>query len=439
MPRRTGKRSLVAGADGDSNSCSSTARLQRMIQDGETYEALQTARALFARLDGAPVSAANPGRKKGAEARVMVLNVARTLAEVGEYQSVLDLARLYMANNASLREKAMPTGHTVPQVEEMSAEEAATWSPSGDTKKAVERGGEGDDPAWEAHRFQTGGRTAMLSLVRLLPPASKERVALLKGLTRWAAEEEEAEEGGREGLELGLELAKAYSARGEWARAAQQHGELARQCTGPDAETPQRILAASYVQVLEAWSAEGYAGEKDLFLARAVLHGLGTSSYAVLGALPFARAMMTAAQASSVFAPCLETSPLLHYVGLVVALLGARAGEGGREGGRGGGGGGGGVGGGGGGGRAGKEGEVFQLLSSRYQPTLRRDPALEKLVGRIGEGGFGLSPASNPMQALLSSMLGGGGGGGGGLLGQMLGGGQGGGGGLLGHFQGLDV
>ncbi|EWM27335.1 hypothetical protein Naga_101019g2, partial [Nannochloropsis gaditana] len=386
MPRRTGKRSLVAGADGDSNTCSSTARLQRMIQDGETYEALQTARALFARLDGAPVSAANPGRKKGAEARVMVLHVARTLAEVGEYQSVLDLARLYMANNASLRKQAMPTGHTVPQVEEMSAEEAGTWSPSGDTKEAVEEGGEGDDPAWEAHRFHTGGRTAMLSLARLLPPASKERVALLKGLTRWAAEEEEAEEGGKEVLELGLELAKAYSARGEWARAAQQHGELARQCTGPDADT----LAASYVQVLEAWSAEGYAGEKDLFLARAVLHGLGTSSYAVLGALPFARALMTAAQASSAFAPCLETSPLLHYVGLVVALLGARAGEGGREGGR----------------EGGKEGEVFQLLSSRYQPALRRDPALEKLVGRIGEGGFGLSPASNPMQAFLSSMLG---------------------------------
>jgi len=171
------------------------------------------------------------------------------------------------------------------------------------------------------------------------------------------------------------------------------------------------------VGLLEEWSEEGYKGEKDLFVARAAMHVLASSPPSSLkNAVAFARALLTAAAASSSLGPSLASSPLVHYVSLLVEILEVKGGRQGE-----------------------KEGEVFRLLSSRYQPVLRRDPVLEKWVGRIAEVCFGLLPPVNPMQALMNSMMGGGGGGGmgggmGSLLGSMLGGGAGGGGGVFGQL-----
>jgi len=384
-------------------------RLQQQIRDGETYEALQTARALFARMEGSGKSGA------GGEARTMLLEVARTLAEAGEFKSALDLARLYMTNNSTQRDGAAAAAAAAgsgKRVEEVSAQEAAAAAAASKTMEI----GEEDHPAWKPHRFAGGGRTAMLSLARMLPKGSKERVSLLKGVTRWAAEEQEEEE--EEGLALGLELAGAYKDYGDYAQAALKHAQLALGLKEGGREGGRERLAASYVGLLEEWSEEGYKGEKDLFVARAAMHVLASSSppSSLKNALAFARVLLTAAAASSSLSPSLASSPLVHYVSLLVEILEVKGG--GREGGR--------------------EGEVFRLLSSRYQPVLRRDPVLEKWVGRIAEVCFGVLPPVNPMQALMNSMMGGGGiGGMGSLLGSMLGGGGGGGG--LGQLGGLGM
>ena len=67
MPTRVGRKR--GGGD-----AAATARLQEQIREGQGYEALQTARALFARLEG---------QGKGGQARTMALDVARTFAEAG--------------------------------------------------------------------------------------------------------------------------------------------------------------------------------------------------------------------------------------------------------------------------------------------------------------------------------------------------------------------
>ena len=381
MPRRTGKRS--SGSSGDAGSSGPILRLQQQIRDGETYEALQTTRALFARMEGSGKCGG------GGEARAILVEVARTLAEAGEFKSALDLARLYMTNNKRRDcATAAASGERVEELSAREAKEAAAVSSSSLPKTETE---EEDHPSWTPHRYATGGRAAMLSLARMLPQGSKERVSLLKGITRWAAEEQQqqefAEEGEEEeGLALGLELAEAYKDSGDYTQAALKHAQLALGLKEGGREGVRERLAASYVRLLEHWSEDGYKGEKDLFVARAVMHVVASSPPSSLkNAEVFARDLLTAAAASSSLGPSLTPSPLMHYVHLLLDLLEAK---GGREGGR--------------------EGEVFRLLSSRYQPVLRRDPVLEKWVGRIAEVGFGLLPPVNPMQALMNSMIGGG-------------------------------
>lgn len=422
MPRRTGQRS--SGSSDDAGSNGQVLRLQQQIRDGETYEALQTTRALFARMER------SGKRGGGGEARAILLKVASTLAEAGEFKSALDLARLYMTNNKRENGSTAAAGGggaaaSGNRVEELSAKEARETAaiPSSSLSKTETE--EEDHPSWIPHRFATGGRVAMLSLARMLPQGSKERVSLLKGITRWAVEEQkqqQLEEGEEEeeGFALGLELAEAYKDYGDYAQAALKHAQLALGLKEGGRGGARERLAASYVGLLEHWSEDGYKGEKDLFVARAAMHVLASSPPSSFkSAVAFARALLTAAAASSSLGSSLAPSPLAHYVSLLLDLLEA---DGGKEG--------------------GKEGELFRLLSSRYQPVLRRDPLFEKWVGRIAEVGFGLLPPVNPMQALMNSMMGGLGGGGGGagmgsLLGNMLGGGAGGGGGLLGQLGGL--
>jgi hypothetical protein len=90
--------------------------MQEQLNAGDSYGALQTARAVFARLEG---------QGKGCEGRELILTIARSFAEKGyvrkqpvprthiehyteyatvsdwlrELQSVVDLAKLYMTNN----------------------------------------------------------------------------------------------------------------------------------------------------------------------------------------------------------------------------------------------------------------------------------------------------------------------------------------------------
>ena len=381
-PRRSKKSSGGSGVD-----CP-TSRLQEQIKEGQTYEALQTARAVFARLEG---------QKKGGQARTLALDLAKSFAEAKEFKSALDLARLYMENNST----SQPKKEGEERVMEVSAEEAAS---------APQAAG-GDDPDMQPHRYAASGKEHMLALATQFPAGSSERLALLKGLTRWAMEETGQ---ATPDLALGLELASAYKEMGAYGQAARKYAQLSSCVEG---EEEMGSLAATYVALLEEWSQEGYKQEKDLFLARAILHLLSSSS-ANKAVLAFARALLQAASASSSsLSSSLEGSPLVHFVGLLLDLLEHRQQPGAAN--------------------------VFKLLTVRYELALERDPDLRKYVGKIAEGWFGLMPPPNPMQALLSSMMGGGGGGGGGgmggLLGSMLGGGAGGGGGLLGSLGGLGL
>lgn len=289
------------------------------------------------------------------------------------------------------------------------------------------------DPTMTPHHFTTQGRDNMLSLAASLPAGSTEKIALLKGVSRWSLEET-----GRTltDTHLGLALAGAYREAGGYGQAANKFTQMAslvevEEEEGGKGKEEMEKLANMYAEVLKEWSMQGYVGEKDLFVARAVLQLVvrGGNATQKGPTLAYARALLNATltTAEAENETQLTDSPLLHYLSLLLDLIDTHI----------------------------KSptptqtsprsptllpptSELFRLLTARYQPVLERDPSFPQATQKIGEMYFNIFPPQNPMQALLQSMMGGGGGGGG-LLGSMLGGGAGGGGGLLGALGGMGL
>lgn len=183
-----------------------------------------------------------------------------------EYKAALDLARLYMADNSTARRPAAPAeaeegggggGGGNQRVMELTPQEMQREKLAKALKERKQAAAqqqqqeeEGEaDPAMVEHRFGSGGacvsvfvmltcmtgwvggwvgwqtahhpanhpthllgREKMLAVAALLPKGSGERLSLLKGVARWAAEET-----GQAVPELGLllELAEAYKEVGE--------------------------------------------------------------------------------------------------------------------------------------------------------------------------------------------------------------------------------
>lgn len=240
-----------------------SARLQEQIAQGQSYEALQTARALFARYTA---------QGKPAAARDLALKVAVTFAEAGEAKSALDLARLYITGNSD-----------------------------GGSAKVMEVEGAGAAEDDSAHRYSQGGREKMLDLARRLPVGA-EKVALLKGIFRWGVEETTEGDG-----EVNLELASALRSIGE-------HGAAAQRLAA--AEDP--AVAPAYVQLIAEWAPAGYPSEVDLFVARAVIDVLSGGGS---GALGYARALSDVALADARLSPRLADSPVFHFTQILLDLL----------------------------------------------------------------------------------------------------------------------
>ncbi len=96
-----------------------------------------------------------------------------------------------------------------------------------------------------------------------------------------------------------------------------------------------QATAQAYASLLAEWSARGYRGEADMFLARAVLHALARvpgpplDPAATDAAVAFCKALLLAAAAAGegeegeggMAAVVGKGSPLLHFVGVLVALI----------------------------------------------------------------------------------------------------------------------
>ena len=136
--------------------------------------------------------------------------------------------------------------------------------------------------------------------------------------------------------------------------------------------TPRHPFVHAFFSPLTNPSVYGrYAGESDLFNARAVLHLLsigrpdqGLALYAALGSP--------------------NSTPLDHFVSLVLELLQLRRST-----------------------RVGKEGgrQAFDALLRTYQVCLNRDPQLMKVAQGAGRAVFAWAPPQNPMQNMMQNMM----------------------------------
>ena len=128
---------------------------------------------------------------------------------------------------------------------------------------------------------------------------------------------------------------------------------------------------AEYAMLLKRWAAEGYAGESDLFTARAVLHLLATG-----------RAEQAGTLYEALGAP--DATPLEHFLGHVLELLRlTRSYRVGSEGGR----------------------LAFDALIRSYSKALTRDQNVMKLAQAAGARLFRWEPPQTPMQSMMKNMM----------------------------------
>lgn len=152
-----------------------------------------------------------------------------------------------------------------------------------------------------------------------------------------------------------------------YARALTNSGHLAQAAQ----HFCQADCPAEYAELVRRWQQEGYAGEADLFVARAVLHLLS------IGKADQARELHQLLGAP-------RDTPLDNFVCLVLELLElTQTFVVGREGGR----------------------VAFAQLLNTYTRSLQRDPKLVRVVHRTGQKYFHWAPPANPMQSMMSNMM----------------------------------
>lgn len=137
-----------------------------------------------------------------------------------------------------------------------------------------------------------------------------------------------------------------------------------------------------YAGLLERWAALGYAGEKDLFGARAVLHVLAASPSSIADA----RTLHGELTRRGLLGGGGGGSPLDHFLALVFELLDLMAAY-----------------------TVGKAGaaSAYDALLSAYRPCLfGRDGKVGQLAQRVGQVHFGWVPPPSPMQGLMSMFKG---------------------------------
>lgn len=136
-----------------------------------------------------------------------------------------------------------------------------------------------------------------------------------------------------------------------------------------------------YATLLQRWAASGYAGEHDLFAARALLHVLCLGKASAADAALLHAALQPHLLAANPLAPGSPASPLERFLALLLELL--RLGQSHTVGAR-------------------QAGQAYQQLLQAYAPSLQgRDPRVGALAARVGVVHFGLKPPPSPLQGIM--------------------------------------
>ena len=185
----------------------------------------------------------------------------------------------------------------------------------------------------------------------------KERLTFLRAALKWSTRVEGGRPSGAPAVHAVLARALREAGPSSYAAAAEHYAR---------AEAPEELA-----DLLLAWSAGGYASERDLFLARAVLTLLTHEN------LRDANATFASFRARCEAAGAPLDTPLSNFIGFLLQTCEREAAP------------------------------LFQMLQQRYARSLQRDPEFAGMLRVIGEKFFGMRPAPN-MMSMLSGMLGGG-------------------------------
>jgi len=359
------------------------AQLEVALSSGDHYSALQMYRTVVART---PLAAA----------RGLVVEGCRALAAKGRVHEAADLGDMLVKTLAA-RAQAPLEPADVDALEAIGDALDPAAAPAAGAGAGAGAGTAAGDA--KAHLARVSFLQSALRWAKAAPRAGAAAGAASSGAGAGAGDEEDEEPPETESApapasraallaRLQLRAARACAAGGaEFFQDAQAH-----YCCAPGA-------GAEFGAFLHRWAAQGYARERDLFLARGVLHLLCAGNLRDANAARDAVLRLAAAGAAGAPAggggggggggaePAGLDTPLARFVKFLLLCcerdVAARP--------------------------------LFLTLVDKYRGALgQRDPELLELAAVVGQRFFRVEPPRNPMQDMMRSMLGFGGGGGGG-------------------------
>ena len=344
---------------------SASERLTEQLSNGEVYEAHQTCCTLYNRT-------LNKGSEHWNGAKLLLLELSKTFLEHNEPMSALDLIEKYVEDPEE------QIGTTT--ISKVQAKKTATLS---------DESNQDDEGYGSTYLYQFLGKEKLMELLPLFKNGSDEKKVFLKSVNAFAVKCLKKDD-----PEIVTILLDEYLTVHNYSAAV----KCINSCD--DA-----TILSKYPVILREWSKDGYQTEKDLFYLRAMLHLLANNP----GKYTLIRTLQESIleEASE-----LKEVPSMNFLKLLLDLIEFSpkenhpsntpkakliAYEKKKQ----------------------AQQHTFQTLIKFYAPfILERDTKLNALLERIGALHFGIQQAQNPMQAMMSSLMGGGGGDGGmGLLG----------------------
>ena len=395
---------VVTDAPADPKLARVLAQLEEALGRGDFYAALQMYRTVASRkFDAGAV----------ADARALVVQGARALAAKGKVHEAADLGDL-MIKTLDTRGKPVCADdvaacEAVADCLEVSGVAAPAGASSG--RASASSGGAGAAASAEA-RARLARVTFLQSALRWAkhsPRLAQPEVAIdAAGLAAAAAaakskptpkavpplgdeDEEDGIHGGDDGGDEETEGELPPTSRRALIGRLQLRAARACVAGGPEffPDAQRHYLGApgcgtELGRFLYDWALRGYARERDLYLARAVLQLLATSGNMRDANAARDEFLRRAAAGDKDAAAAVFDSPLAHFVKFLLLTLERDARP------------------------------LFLTLCDKYRPALStREPELAQLLPAIGKRFFGIEPPVNPMQQMMQSMLGLGGNGGG--------------------------